>query len=374
MNSRWYIIVTLLLIIGATGCSRFREMTRRDYALLRDPFTGRFGADKELVDSVPPSAGATGRVSINDTATAAADYDAVAEFDTAKVPAGPVNGERRLDGIKVRGVGEDIAATSGPSLSDFLGKRPEPSQEGLLPRLEYPKADTDVAGIGPFAQQSTVDTAPGGAAAGVDDDFTAWASSQNEEWGNNAGQSTGYPASRQIQQVSQILNPPAAADDDMPTLPSPDLDSESFRPPATDAATPLIRPTERNVASDARETSTPPPVGIGDPFGNTASRFGARTLPQPQVPIEAPVFDVPASSVISAASFKVKESQQAPVFDAPAATPPAGNNPFAEFDQPNPALDPFAAAATGKKPVSGTSADSTFRFDTGWKPSNLVRP
>lgn len=339
MNFRWQIIVTLLLITGATGCSRFRELTRRDYALLRDPFTSRSSAENEVADSVERSSGGTGQVSINDTATAtaAADYDADAKSNTA--------GDSRLDEIRVSGRG-DVAAARGPSLSDFIGKRPDPSQ---MPSLKYPDAAASESGFGPFAGQGAAAAARNVAAAEVDDDFTVWASSQNEEWSSSAGQTVGLPASAQIQQVNQVSNSTISADDELPTLPSPDFGN--FQPRATDTATPLIRPTASNVVTSAHETSKHPPVGRGDPFANSASRVNVRTLPQRQVPVEAPIFDVPVSSATSAA------------------------NPFTEFDpSKDSAMNPFATAAANGKSAPGASVDSTFHFDTGWKPSNLVRP
>ncbi|HIE95895.1 MAG TPA: hypothetical protein EYG03_07725 [Planctomycetes bacterium] len=363
MSFRWHVIVTLLLITGATGCSRFREMTRRDYALLRDPFINRFGAGDEIADAATPFSDAAGRVSIDDTSTAAANYGVLAEFDTAEVPFGPSAGDRRLDEIRVGG---DIAGTSGPSLSDFIGKRPESSQTAMLPELKYPEARGNAEGFGAFAEQGTAATARNIAAGAINDNFTVWASSQNEEWSNRAGQSV----STHIQQVSQVLNTTTTADDDdLPSLPS--LDSGTIQSRADDTATPLIRPAAQNFVSGAQETSMHPPVGRGNPFANTASRINARTLPQPQVP----VFDVPAATANTAANFDMKQPPQPPVINAAAPKSADAINPFAEFDQAKSlGMDPFAAAADKTNPASRAPVDSTFRFDTGWKPSNLERP
>ncbi|MEO2017841.1 MAG: hypothetical protein ABGZ53_26105 [Fuerstiella sp.] len=346
MNSRWYMIVTLLLLTGATGCTRFRDLTRRDYALLRDPFIGRFGAEDELANSVAPSEGTTGRVSINDTATAAADYDAVGDFSPE---AGPFAADRRLSEIRVSGAGDDIAAKSGPSLSDFIGQRPDSSQTAMLPSLKYPDAGATRSGSGPFAEHSSVTATGTPTTAGANEDFSVWAASQNEEWNSRAGQ----PDTARIQQVSQTLTTPAAADDSLPTLPS--LDSDRFRSVGPDMATPLIRATARNVVSPARATMTHPPIGGVNPFATTAPENNARTLPQPHMSIQSP--------------------RQPPVFDAPTAESPIGSNPFVESGKPkSPAMDPFAAATAKRKAASRAQVDSTFRFDTGWKPSNLVRP
>ncbi|MCP4782117.1 MAG: hypothetical protein GY903_10460 [Fuerstiella sp.] len=341
MNSRWLIVVTLLLLAGATGCSRFRELSRRDYALLRDPFIGRLGAEDEVTDSVAPSDGGTGRISIHDTATAAADYGAAGEFDASDVPVEPTADDTRLKEIRSRGAVGEIAATSGPSLSDFIGQRPDVAQTASLPSLKYPGAGTTRSGFAPFAEPS-----PGVAA---NEDFSVWAASQNEEWNSTAGQS----ASPRIRQVSQTLNTTVLGDDDLPTLPS--LDSDSSQPVVPETATPLIRAATRNSASPAQAMATHPPIGGGDPFATKPQEINTRTLPQPHVPIQSP--------------------PQPLVFDTPTAASPIGSNPFVESEEPKrPAVDPFAAAAAERKASLHAPVDSTFRFDTGWKPSNLVRP
>ena len=362
MNSHWHVTVTLLLITGITGCSRFRDLTRRDYALLRDPFVNRFSADQDVAETAAASADVTGRITIDDTSTAAADYGARGESRDENAPATPpTNG--RLHELQVRSSNDDIASSSGPSLSDFIGHRPEPSKTTMPPMPESPVGGTNAADFGLFAEKRVAaaeETATAGAAG---DDFSDWASQQHKKWNGKGPPTTDRDnaVAGRIRQVTQIVNT-AADDDDLPTLPSPDLGGFG-----TDTATPLIRTTGQHVATGSRNAATNPPIGTGTPFAGAMSGNDVGMPPTSQSSIQ------PATT--SRANIDAHAPLQPPAFDSSASESPTHSDPFAEFDESRrTATDPFAAATAKRKAEANGQMDSTFRFDTGWNPSNLVRP
>ena len=356
MNSRWHVILVLLLLTGATGCSRFRELTRRDYALLRDPFVNRFSGDE-----------AAGRVSMDDTATADANYDVANESTTANAVSGASAPAGRLSEIQIQGLRNGVTQSSGPSLSDFIDMEPQQLATGMPPLPNQSDVKKSAAGFGVFAEQRTASTGGTVTPANVQDDFADWASLQHEKWNSDARPPTSQVLPGQIQQVSQTVKT-ATDEDGLPTLPSPDI--AGYGTEISDTATPLIRNTALDTAARPQVMPTNPPIGTQTPFAGTTSGRGART----PSPLQPPTFDVSASAAKSSANV-VRQQPTPPVFDSPTAQSGTTPDPFADFDKStNPAGDPFAANASSRNAAASGPVDSSFHFDTGWKPSNLTRP
>lgn len=356
MNSRWHVIPVLLLITGTTGCSRFRELTRRDYALLRDPFVNRLSDDE-----------AAGRVSIDDTATADANYGVAGKSTTANVASGASAPEGRLSEIQIQGLRNGVAQSSGPSLSDFIDVEPQQPAAGMPPLPDQSDLNNSAAGFGVFAEKRTASIGTTITPADVKDDFADWASLQHEKWNSDAQPPISQDLPGPIRQVSQTVN--AAADEDgLPTLPSPDI--AGYGTGISESATPLIRNTALDTATRPQVMPTDAPIGSQSPFAGTTSGRSART----PSPIQPPTFDVSASAATSSADV-VRQQTTPPVFNSPTTQAGTTPDPFAEFDKStSPADAPFAVNASPRNAAASGPVDSSFHFDTGWKPSNLTRP
>jgi hypothetical protein len=367
MNSRWHVIFILLLLTGATGCSRFRELTRRDYALLRDPFVNRFSDDDNVADTAAriDDDDPAGRVSMDDTATAAAHYGVTGKSKTVNTVSGTSAPAGRLSEIQIQGLRNDVAQSSGPSLSDFIDMEPEQPRMPMPPLPKQPDIRKNANGFGVFAEKRTAATEGTVTPTDVKNDFADWASLQHKKWNSDARPPTSHTPPGQIRQVSQTVKT-AADDDGLPTLPSPDIAGIETEVP--DTATPLIRQTALNTASRSQVMTTTPPIGSQTPFAGATSGRNART--PSQSPIQPPTFDLSASN-----ENKLSRQPPPPVFDSPAQRAETTPDPFAEYDNSqNPARTPFAVNAAQRNAAASGPVDSTFHFDTGWKPSNLTRP
>ena len=362
MNSRWHVIFVLLLLTGATGCSRFRDLTRRDYALLRDPFVNRFSTDDDVADTAEPfdDEDTSGRVWIDDTATAAANHDFSNELRTENSLFGTSATASRLGEIQIQGSPNDVAQASGPSLSDFIGMRPEQPTTKMAPLPKRPDVKRKVAKFGVFAEKRTASIEETVTPADVNNDFADWASLQHKKWNSDGPSPADHVLPGQIRQVSQTVKTPAT-DDGLPTLPSPDL--AGFGTDVTDKVTPLTAP------SRSQNTTTSPPIGSENPFPGTTSARNSTTPSQTTIP--PPKLDLAAPTASSNAHV-LRQQPRPPVFDSPAKRSETTPDPFVNFNKSRTAAG--GTFAEPSKAATSGSVDSTFHFDTGWKPSNLTRP
>jgi len=367
MKFRWHMIVILLLLACAPGCSRFRDLTRRDYALLRDPFVSRSGSDDDVTASTESFDNDTtaGRVSIADTATAAAEYGFLREANGIDAASGTSTAGNRLEAIKATGPREAVPAANGPSLSDFIGIQPESSTPTMPAAPKRPDPGTSVAGFGAFAEKRTASMAEHDTPTTVKEDFSDWASLQHKKWNSQARLPAAPAFPGQIQQVSQTVST-TADDQGLPTLPSPNV--EEFGGSVANTATPLIRSTKQNIPSPHGNAAINPPIGKGPPFGNSVSRPNTATLSEPQSP---PLPDVSPSTMTSSSDLAPKP----PTFNSVDNGTSTAGDPFVGFEgSTNGTVDPFAGGATQPRPGTMAPVDSAFQFNTGWKPSNLRRP
>ena len=205
--------------------------------------------------------------------------------------------------------------------------------------------------------------------ANAQNDFADWASQQHEKWNSDARPQTSHVLPGQIQQVSQTLRT-AADEDGLPTLPSPGI--AGYGTEISETATPLIHNTALDTAARSQVLPADPPIGSKTPFAGATSGRTVRT-PSPSL-IQPPTFEVSASASKSSANI-IRQQPTPPVFNSPTTQAGTTPDPFADFDKsPNPADAPFAANASKQNATASGPVDSSFHFDTGWKPSNLTRP
>ena len=114
-------LITASLLAGS-GCSKFRALTRRDYAFLSDPFARRADGDEEAPpDGAEPST--SGFVKIDDTEPkpVKANYAAVSQSKPAEVAK-----SSGFQGIRVRGMGDAISTEIGSFTLGKTAKRTKP--------------------------------------------------------------------------------------------------------------------------------------------------------------------------------------------------------------------------------------------------------
>lgn len=327
MKTCFRLLLLLSLVATAPGCSRFRQLTRRDYALLRDPFTGSAlteDGQTSLTDADPPpldsvQASDAGFVKVADEATdqavsrVAADYSRVASSEINQHPVPTLAGAQgvRLPGSEIQSAAEDLAASTG---------------EAARP--------VDMAGMAAFMEEQASASGLTDTANELKSDFSEFAAKRQQEWKQQVAEveDTVEATTNPIRQVSRTISSPAGPQE-AAALSAATAQPRAAQPFAAsdhkDAAVPLIaRGTQAPFAAAAA-----PPIGAADPFAPISPKTEAAAGPQ------GAVFDEPVN-------------------------PAEQLNPFAEFDH----------QVDGTAAPSGRSLDAGFSFDSGWRPSNTVHP
>lgn len=332
MKKQISLIAVLAIVAIVSGCSKNRGLTRRDYSSLNDnPF-------------VEPET-------------------AVADYSSSPTPA--MRGTSDDAGyVKLDGFGEPASASAnaantrssmanaqGPSLEDFVGKTSAKSVS--LSRTVSEASDPtgnneDQNDFTGFLEQRTTAGAKV-TAESVDHDFTQWARQQKQEW-NGAGDDIRQTANAAvgnvnaaIQQASSTREPhsfkPEAATRE-PQFTDGDSDKSATRLISKPEAQPVVRPRGES-STEAPKSPAPTDSSRVNPFST----------------IERQQKDVRSSNTQQTPDFaRQPQFEDSPRFD----------------DSPQSTGVTTPPAATVHEDPEGL--DSTFRFDTGWKPSHLQRP
>ncbi len=344
MRTFFSITVISLLICLAPGCSRFKQLTRRDYASLHDPFTSNL-SDNETVarldseQAKSPSATGVARVDGN-SAVRPRSQNTSTVSHTTESTAAPSNG--KFAGVQPRGMGDVIGQASGPSLSDFVGK----TAEAKASTSESKPTNGNMSEFTAFLEEQAQASGLTETASDLDEDFAEWAAAEKQDWQRKmaAVEERATPVVSSIQQVSQA-NPIATPSGTAPAATRPNLNQAMYarETDQLETATPLIQqqphvPTPPALKTAEGRSVVAPEVGTENPF---AALQAQRRTPD----ATAPVRPATASEPVWEAATQPKPTvSQAPNFD---------------FNEVTPA----------KKDL-----DSGFNFDTGWRPSNFEQP
>ncbi len=384
-------VVSLTVTVG--GCSRWRGMNRRDYAM-SDPF---LESGEALADGTAagPSAGVVklgGPASLTGTrapekqAIIASYEQRLAERERQKAATAPPGGSPTFPGVNPSTAGSGLPRTGGPSLADFVGKTgggssPVGVKTAAVPSTSLGKpgaaatptqsAVDELADFGQFLEKQAAGTSrrtAGALAANTrgagstasasltteENDFAVWAKEWDQEVSNTATQAnhTVQNSRGRVTQAAQAIE--RSMEDFTPTLPAPSIDDEF--------ATPLIQQVTNPWASAA---TTPQPAGRP-----------ATVAAIPQRAVAAPATRQPLIQ---------PRPQQTPAIASAAAAAPSQPATPTFADEPNPfaALDAAMDSARQNRPAAPAPAaatappktlDATFDFDSGWRPSHLTRP
>ena len=333
MKRRITFTLLLLVTVVGTGCSRFKGLTRRDYALSKDPFA----TDENSNVDEPPvpgmKASTAGFVSLESTpdapelsAATTADYGDQTDADQKK--------RSKFPGLRVQGMGDVISSEVGPSLADFQDKQPIPIGQSLTPQ-----ENDGMASMAEFIKEQATASGMEETANAANEDFTAYAAAKNAEWQEEV-EKVNESASPLIQQISQ---------ETMTDLEEVAKTANAMITAEQNKAVPLIRKpitafeaTEQPKQMHGAATNSAP-IGSPNPFATPDVQPRAKRQPVTETQPDKSVFETPTA-----------ESQ--PV-----------SNPFAEFDKP-------AAEVRSSTNTPSTSSpktpDSGFSFDNGWRSSS----
>ena len=260
MTFRSITLLAILVSTVATGCSRFRGITRKDYAQYRDPFLTSPESHASANDRSSDSAG---RVSLGDlgegsnTASirpAVADYSQANAAQTASLSEN-LPSQRPIN----RSMGN---RHPGPQLSDFMNTANSSVRSARTAASEASQTLNGFSGEVRAAAESATRTP-----VDVDPGFAEWASKQKEEWTDQTTQQVGHIVDQSKRQVIQANDKLVEEVDRMQQqLTAPIFDDEP--------AVPLIR--NEQPAAQSVESSTPA-------FSNeTANPFAEFETPAPK--------------------------------------------------------------------------------------------
>lgn len=319
------LLFSSLLLTSASGCSRFRNFTRRDYAAMQDPFV-----DPSAVGDVNSNAG----IATLDDTTSRATVASEIGTQTRPQPSAqnavaasnpPTATNRESSTAPVNSM--TASSTTGPSLSDFVGKT-APAEVPSDASADSVK-DQDMAGFAQFLEQQAAASGLTDTARELDKDFAAFTAQAEDE------------KDLLIQKTRQAANR------------------------SHEVAQPLIRKvSEIRTAAMVGEPSTEKAFGE-NPFDESASPLVQHALSTIAEPVKSPA----ASRQSKPAEFEQKTD----------VAEETERNPFAEFESLPAATSLPPSVAPKQEPVKNHNSpakplDATFKFDTGWKPSTLVRP
>ncbi|MEQ9406801.1 MAG: hypothetical protein RIK87_03710 [Fuerstiella sp.] len=343
----------LLVVSTVTGCSRFRQLTRRDYALMRDPFTSSVAAGNQTAESdEPPLPGirpeSTGVVRIGDSSAAALSDQAVADYagttDKNNVSGRPVVPGTAGSETDNRGI-PAVTAFAGTETKSAQGRARVTAAEPVVPDLDQ---------MAEFMEEQATASGLTETANELQQDFAEFAARRQAAWQeevNGVRENAALPSENSIRQVGRSTDAKANMASDFATQADYSRAAENNDAgmvKLSEKATPLIRKTA--VAAPAPVTAPPaePPIGSDNPFAGAA--------PAPEFPAGATPAVTP------------------PVFDKPAVAPAAAASPSADKSNPFAAFDQQRKQNAANAGAEGDRLDSGFTFDSGWRPSNAVRP
>lgn len=343
------ILSLLLLITAASGCAKIRELTRRDYAMLRDPFAAKttVAENEESAPPVDATVSTSGYVKIGDTQAdpaarpAKADYSAVAGMNPAEASTGS-----KFPGIRVRGMGNSISSEVGTSAARSAAADGEADYAQLSEKIPETSAAT-TAGFDNFANRQTASLSTEQNPRPESGGMVEWMSTERKRWEaeKQAVVENASPFANPIQQVSKTVSHDTAAAEPAGQSPSPFAELETAQPLIRSAgATPLIRK-EHSIQAPTPKSkpAEQPPADSPNPF----AELQPKPVQQKQQTLPAPDFD----------DFQSARSQP----DS------SGPNPFAAFEQAQP-------KNTNSQATKQKTLDSGFNFDTGWRPADAELP
>lgn len=333
--SKSMMIAAVLMICCSSGCSKLRQLTRRDYALLDDPFAAPL-VDDESSEQPPGKdvkTSTAGFVQIGGADASGnspvADYGNVERTQTAATESPSGSGV-------VQGVGNgERSRRSGPSLNDLNASGTENAASNMADMASFMNEQARASGLNETADE-------------LQEDFAAFAAQQERQWEEEvATVRTRVPDSEY-----NVMN---------------ELTDGTSPAPGDDSATPLIRQTQHSDGAAGLPIEERPPAAARNVHtSRPAPRIAERVGPK-NAPIGDPspfVFDE------SAEQPQQKTTVPEPVFEDPKrdvvkdAEPT--DNPFAAFEA--------RKKQGGEQPESRNTLDSGFSFDTGWRPSTVVNP
>lgn len=354
---------TLLVVLSCslTGCSRFRQLTRRDYASMEDPFAEPMSEDPRFQRESEPTM----------TASHSRDADPSGQLDRLRVTGATLTGdvEDAADDFLRRSEAAGAAATADSS--DFARQQYEEVENQTLQEMSQFLGDQATA-------SGLTETAEA-----LDEDFAAWAAQQKQEWQRDA-QAAAAP-------VATAAGAAVEAIPDFVDTVTADASRFSIEPLEDDVATPFIQRTAAENADGGVIPAAERPLGDENPFARynaqTAGRVtlgetGSTAVPGGRSSASTAAMPAPAARPATVAEPQWQRSTtpaaQTPAVQKPAVqTPPLVEDPFVDFDtlQSRPATDAPAVGGAPQTPAaSRSSLDSQFNFDTGWKPSSVQRP
>ncbi|MCA9051844.1 MAG: hypothetical protein KDA89_24065, partial [Planctomycetaceae bacterium] len=329
MKTHRIMLIGLALLTVTTGCSKFRGLTRRDYAALEDPFAdGTAPPDKESPTNVPPTSEAAGVARLGSSATRTASSTGQTPATTARMSAGlAANPSRPETGIpknspRTNPAFNESDFTPPGDLTAGLPKAPD----SALSDGPGPKAK--MAGIASFLEDQAKNSGMTDTANELDKDFAAWAADQKEEWNHptTAVPSNTPPEFSQLPSLPHELRGAkrAATPAVRATLSGPQESSfagtAAIPTTTADQATPLIRQTA--AAVEATVGGTAATTGAVENVSSAKSRSAGRH--NPFAAFESPA----ASNGQRSAESAVPAAASPPAIRATVGTA----NPFADFE------------------------------------------
>ncbi|MCR9198082.1 MAG: hypothetical protein NXI04_05535 [Planctomycetaceae bacterium] len=336
---------TLLIVLSCslTGCSRFRQLTRRDYASMEDPFAEPMSEDPRFQPEASPTM----------TASHSRDADSAGQLDRLRVS------------------GATLTSEVGAAADDFL-QRSEAAgtaavqDAGAFAQQQFEEVENQtLQEMSQFLGDQATASGLTETAQALDEDFAAWAAEQKQEWHRDAQQAA-TPVAAAAQTAADAIP-------DFVDHAAADASRFAIEPLEDDIATPFIQRTAAERASGAAGSVVPAaerPLGDENPFARyNAQTAGRVTLGEARGAAASAVPETPAA---------VAEPQWQRSAAPAAATPELVEDPFVDFDRqpavPADTTPTLTPPTTTGAPAGSSSLDSRFNFDTGWKPSSVQRP
>jgi len=381
----------VVLATSFTGCSRFREkMTRRDYALLRDPFTGRADEATASVAPTEPSIQASplsqagiarvtpaGKAKLSDSATA--NYSNVASVAPAE-PKTAANttgvSSTKFPGAQASSMNESVAtakvdADPSAAANPFAAAIEAASQQTAAGAQNSDVNATDqapdMAGLAKFMEDQAKASGMTDTAKNLSEDLSEFAAQRKKAWDSEvaAVEEKAAPLIQSVRQVSQTVEQVAGQSNNAGTA----VTNSGF----SSAVNATTQPAEKAQPFITNQLPSP-----------QAQRPAVRKSTQPPIGNANPFAAIEAAMTPATASSK-QTTPPTPVFSAAVAADSDANNPFSAFDTQDAGtrngasvvakpseFDSSNGETSGK--VSGDTLDAGFSFDSGWRPSTATRP
>ncbi len=367
-------MILTIVVTNLTGCSRFREMTRRDYALLKDPFTSRGEESRTAMAGEAPVPGMSlsqaGFARVEAPAPGGLSNEATANYENV-AKAGPTEpagvSSTNFPGVKVSGVSDAVAANETPSVgapNPFAPKPFDVATKAAANNNSEPQTP-DMASLAKFMEDQARASGLTNTANELNADLSEFAAKRKQQWEAEVtgAEEKAAPLIQTVKQVSQVVEQVSGQTGQTARAVTNSVFNETANATASaaDQARPLLDgqfPNAQARSQSRNATTTQPPIGSANPFAAIEAAM-ANTKKTPPTP-PTPVFD-------SSASFGAVASPKA------SNSAPDPNDPFAAFGQ-QPVAQPASSSSAGKPASGGDTLDAGFNFDSGWRPSGVSRP